>query len=184
MPLTPEAFGRFLHWLSSDEQQAVQDYLSVRKKLTRFFVHKGCDDPDALFDETVDIVVGKIEECLDCPNPLGYCYGVARNVWRKYMREFKPTFRIDIEPPLLRPAGQEQKQELELQCLERCLDKLPAGDREIVTQYHQYQFQGKIDARKTLAIKLGGPNALRIRVFRIRKSLHHCVVNCVKQSLN
>ena len=79
MPLTPEAFGRFLHWLSPDDQQAVSEYLSVRKKLVRFFVHKGCDDPDALFDETVDIVVKKIEECLDCSNPLGYCYGVARN---------------------------------------------------------------------------------------------------------
>lgn len=183
MPVTPEAFGRFLHWLSSDDQKAVSEYLSVRKRLVRFFVHKGCNDPDALFDQTVDIVVGKIDECVDCPNPLGYCYGVARNVWRKYMRDFKPTEQIDIDPPSHPPVDQEK--ERELRCLERCMDKLSAGDREIVTRYH-YQNQGrnKIDARKTLAIELGGPNALRVRVCRIRKSLRDCVVNCEKQAMN
>jgi DNA-directed RNA polymerase specialized sigma24 family protein len=182
MPLTPEAFGRFLHWLSSDDQEAAHDYLSVRKRLVRFFVHKGCIDPDALFDETVDIVVGKIEECVDCSNPLGYCYGVARNVWRKYMREFKPTGPLDIDPPSIPPAGLEQEQEL--QCLERCVDRLSPSDREIVTRYHQNHGRNKIDARKTLASELGGQNALRVRVCRIRKSLRDCVVNCVKQSVN
>lgn len=182
MPLTPEAFGRFLHWLSSDDQQAVREYLSVRKRLVRFFVYKGCDDPDALFDETVDIVVGKIEDCFDCSNPLGYCYGVARNVWRKYMREFKPTEPIHVDPPSLPLAEQDKEQEL--QCLERCVEKLSPDDREIVTQYHRNHGRNKIDARKTLATELGGPNALRVRVCRIRKTLRDCVVNCLKQSYN
>jgi len=182
MPLTSEAFGRFLHWLSSNDQDAVREYLSVRKRLVRFFVHKGCDDPDALFDETVDIVVGKIEECLDCSNPLGYCYGVARNVWRKYMRELHRTEPIDIDPPALSPP--EQHKEQELQCLDRCVDKLSADDHEIVTQYHQNHGRIKIDSRKTLASGLGGPNALRVRVCRIRKTLRDCVVSCLKQSYN
>lgn len=182
MPLTPEAFGRFLLWLSSDEQQGVREYLTVRKRLVRFFVHKGCVDPDALFDETVDIVVGKIEECADCSNPLGYCYGVARNVWRKYMREHKPTVPIDVDPPSSPPLGPEKEQELK--CLDRCVGILTPSDRDIVTRYHQDQGPNKIDARKTLANELGGPNALRIRVFRIRKSLRDCVVKCVKQSMN
>ena len=122
MPLTPEAFGRFLHWLSADDRQAASEYLSVRKKLVRFFVHKGCEDPDALFDGTVDIVVGKIEECIDCTNPVGYCYGVARNVWRKHMREFKPTEPIEVDPPSLPQAGQEKEQEF--RCLDRCVARL------------------------------------------------------------
>lgn len=182
MPLTPEAFGRFLHWLSADDRQAASEYLSVRKKLVRFFVHKGCEDPDALFDETVDIVVGKIEECIDCTNPVGYCYGVARNVWRKHMREFKPTEPIEVDPPSLPQAGQEKEQEF--RCLDRCVDKLSPEDREIVTQYHQNHGRTKIDARRTLAGDLGGPNALRVRVCRIRKTLRSCVVNCMKQALN
>ena len=182
MPLTPEAFGRFLHWLSPNDQQAVHEYLSVRKRLVRFFVHKGCDDPDALFDETVDIVVGKIEACLDCSNPLGYCYGVARNVWRKYMRGLQRTEPIDTDPASFSPP--EQYREQELQCLERCVDRLSPDDREIVTQYHRNHGRNKIDARKTLASELGGPNALRVRVCRIRKILRDCVVNCLKESFN
>jgi len=182
MPLTPEAFGRFLHWLSSDDQQAVREYLSVRKRLVRFFVHKGCSDPDALFDQTVDIVVGKIDECLDCSNPLGYCYGVARNVWRKYLRDFKPTEPIEMDPPSPAVAGPEKEQELK--CLESCVGRLLPADREIVVRYHRNQGRTKIDARKDLAIELGGPNALRVRVCRIRKSLRDCVVKCVKESLN
>jgi len=181
MALTPEAFGRFLRWLSSDDQQAVSEYLSVRKRLVRFFVHKGCDDPDTLFDKTVDIVVGKIEECIDCSNPLGYCYGVARNVWRKYRREYKAMDPIDIDPPA-RPTDQEN--EPELKCLERCVDLLSPSDRDLATRYHRHQGRNKIEVRKALASELGGPNALRIRVFRIRKNLRDCVVNCVKRSLN
>ena len=182
MPLTPESFGRFLLWLSSEEQQAVREYLTVRKRLVRFFVHKGCVDPDALFDETVDIVVGKIEECADCSNPLGYCYGVARNVWRKYMREHKVTIPIDIDPPSLPPVDQGKEQELK--CLELCVGMLSAVDRDIVSRYHQDQGRHKIDMRQTLASELGGQNALRIRVHRIRKGLRGCVVNCVKRSSN
>ena len=182
MPLTPEAFGRFLHWLSPDDQQAVSEYLSVRKRLVRFFVHKGCDDPDALFDETVDIVVKKIEECLDCSNPLGYCYGVARNVWRKYVRDVHPTEPLQTDPPSsLSPAPDKEQ---ELRCLERCVDKLPQDDRKIVTEYHRDDGRNKIDARKSLASELGGQNALRVRVCRIRKTLRDCVVSCLKQSFN
>ena len=50
--LTPEAFGRFLRWLSEDDELAVREYDRIRKKLTRFFIHKGCTDPDDLFDKT------------------------------------------------------------------------------------------------------------------------------------
>jgi hypothetical protein len=182
MPLTPEAFGRFLLWLSPNNEQAVKEYLSVRKRLIRFFMHKGCDDPDALFDETVDIVVGKIEECLHCSNPLGYCYGVARNVWLKYMRKHQRTEPIDTDPALFVPPVQDR--EPELRCLDRCVDKLSPDDREIVTQYHRDYGRNKINARKTLASELGGPNALRVRVCRIRKTLRECVVNCLKQSFN
>lgn len=182
MPLTPEAFGRFLRWLSPSDEQAVHEYLLARKRLVRFFVHKGCDDPDALFDETVDIVVGKIEECLDCSNPLGYCFGVARNVWLKYMRKHQRTDPINTDPTSCLPPEQDREQEL--QCLERCVDKLSPGDRDIVTQYHRSHGRNKIDARKTLASELGGPNALRVRVCRIRKTLRDCVVNCLKQSYN
>src|SRR5450631_1666275 len=77
--LTPELFGRCLRWLSSNDELAVREYQAIRSKLVRYFTHKGCADPDELFDETVDIVIRKIETCAEFPAPLAYCYGVARN---------------------------------------------------------------------------------------------------------
>src|SRR5215813_12121813 len=56
--ITAESFGKFLRWLSKDDERAVREYQVIRMKLVRYFVHKGCSDPDELFDKTVDVVVG------------------------------------------------------------------------------------------------------------------------------
>lgn len=180
--LTPEAFGRFLRWLSADDELAVQEYQRIRTKLTRFFIHKGCTDADDLFDKTVDIVVGKIELCAHYSNPLAYCYGVARNVWYQAARERK-LVAIDADVASLEHPDPKVR-ELELQCLERCLTRLSPGDREIIVQYHAGQGRDKIEARRMLAIGVGGTNVLRIKMCRIRKELRICVVACIKRSLN
>jgi DNA-directed RNA polymerase specialized sigma24 family protein len=180
--LTPEAFGKFLRWLSPDDELAVREYQSIRKKLVRFFIHKGCSDPDALFDETIDIVVRKIDACVECPSPLAYCYGVAKNVWRKNVREHKP---VALDEDLGSPEYPEPEiREHELKCLERCVDQLSPTDRDVVTRYHQGQGRDKIETRRLLADRVGGLNVLRIRMCRIRKELRICVVDCVKRSLN
>jgi DNA-directed RNA polymerase specialized sigma24 family protein len=74
--------------------------------------------------------------------------------------------------------------ELELQCLERCLTRLSPADRESIVQYHAGQGRDKIQARRALALGVGGTNVLRIKMCRIRKELRICVVACVKRSLN
>ena len=180
--LTPEAFGKFLRWLSEDDEMAVREYQRIRAKLTRFFIHKGCTNADDLFDKTVDIVVGKIESCAEYSNPLAYCYGVARNVWYQDTRERK-LVAIDADVPSLEHPDPKVR-ELELQCLDRCLTQLSQGDREIIVQYHAGQGRDKIQARKALAAGVGGTNVLRIRMCRIRKELRICVVACIKRSLN
>ena len=180
--LTPEAFGKFLRWLSEDDEMAVREYQRIRTKLTRFFIHKGCTDADDLFDKTVDVVVGKIESCGQYSNPLAYCYGVAKNVWYEDTRERKHV-AMDADVASLEHPDPKVR-ELELQCLERCLTRLPAGDREAIVQYHVGQGRDKIEARRMLATGVGGTNVLRIRMCRIRKELRICVVACIKRSLN
>jgi DNA-directed RNA polymerase specialized sigma24 family protein len=179
--LTPEAFGRFLRWLSTDDELAVQEYQRIRTKLTRFFIHKGCTDADELFDKTVDIVVGKIESCAQYSNPLAYCYGVARNVWYQDTRERK-LVAMDTDVASLEHPDPKVR-ELELECLDRCLTQLSPGNREIIVQYHAEQGRDKIEARRMLALGVG-TNVLRIRMCRIRKELRICVVACIKRSLN
>ena len=179
--LTPEAFGKFLRWLSENDEQAVRDYQLIRKRLVKYFIQKSCVDPDELFDETVDIVVGKIDTCAEITSPLAYCYGVAKNVWRQEMREYKSVvLDWDLVSPEQPDAGNYER---ELQCLEHCVDRLPASDREVITRYHQSQGREKIETRRLLADGLGGLNALRIRMCRIRKNLRLCVMDCLQQSI-
>ena len=180
--LTPEAFGKFLRWLSENDELAVREYQQIRTKLTRFFIHKGCTNADDLFDKTVDVVVGKIESCAEYPNPLAYCYGVARNVWLEHTRDRKAV-AMDFDMASFEHPDPKVR-ELELQCLERCLTRLSPADRESIVQYHAGQGRDKIEARRILAHGVGGPNVLRIRMCRIRKELRVCVVACVKRSLN
>ena len=181
--LTPEAFGKFLRWFSEDDVLSVREYQSVRMKLVRYFVHKGCADPDELFDKTVDIVVGKIDTCGNCPSPLAYCYGVAKNIWRQDLRDRKSGSPLDEN--IARPTHPETEiHEQELKCLEDCMNQLPLSDREVVIRYHQGQGREKIEIRRLLADELGGGNALRIKMCRIRKDLRICVANCVKKFAN
>jgi len=179
--ITPEAFGKFLRWLSGNDELAVQEYQSIRKKLVSYFVRKGCTHPDELFDETVDIVVGKIEACAGFP-PLNYCYGVAKNVWRQDVRQRKS---ISLDRDIGSPEHPEREiHEHELKCLEHCMEQLTPSDRDVVGRYHQGEGRDKIEARKLLADGVGGVNALRIRMCRIRKDLRVCVVDCIKRSAN
>lgn len=180
--LTAEGFGKFLRWLSEDDERAVAEYQLVRMKLVRYFTHKGCADPDELFDKTVDIVVGKIDTCVDCPSPLAFCFGVAKNIVRQDLRERKSA-RLDENIVSPTQAGPEIH-ELELRCLDRCIDQLSAGDRDIVIRYYQGQGRDKIETRRLLADGIGGMNALRIRMYRARRDLRVCVNDCIRQSAN
>jgi DNA-directed RNA polymerase specialized sigma24 family protein len=180
--LTAEAFGKFLRWLSNDDEQAVREYQLIRKKVVRYFIQKSCPDPDQMFDETVDIIVGKIDACADIASPLAYCFGVARNVWRQNLRENKSVvLEWDVPSP---PQHDADEHERELQCLERCVGHLASNDRDVVTRYHQGQGLEKIKTRKLLADGVGGMNALRIRMCRIRKDLRRCIVDCLERRLN
>jgi len=74
--------------------------------------------------------------------------------------------------------------EQELKCLDLCMDQLSPTDRDVITRYHQGQGRDKIETRRLLADGLGGANALRIKMCRIRKELRTCVVQCTKRSVN
>jgi DNA-directed RNA polymerase specialized sigma24 family protein len=100
---------------------------------------------------------------------------VARNVHLEYLKK-NPAPR---PMPAADPPGQK---ELEYECLERCMEKLAPGNRELMLEYYQRERQAKIDHRKQLAARLGiAVNALRIRAHRIRQSLQSCVENCLQQ---
>jgi DNA-directed RNA polymerase specialized sigma24 family protein len=180
--LTQEAFASFLLWLSPDPGQAAREYLGIRQTLMKFFVRKGCAHAEELSDRTLDRVVLIVHrEREKYPTPISLCCGVARRVWLEYLREVTPVALDDDNfPAPVQPH--DDFTEHEVKCLEHCLDQLPVRDRELITQYHQFQGRQKIETRKHLAEIHGGLNKLRITAFRIRARLHDCISSCMRCS--
>src|SRR6185503_8312220 len=108
--------------------------------------------------------------------PARYFYGVANKIHLEYTRR-KPV------PPLPEPQTDDEQEELEYACLDRCVAKLTAENRELVLSYYQEEKHAKIEHRRMLASRLGiAANALRIRAHRIRASLQQCVKECLQQT--
>lgn len=175
--ISQDAFDKFLAWLDPDRELAGTKYETIRRKLIKIFVCRGCAVGEDLADETINRVIRKIPELADfyTGDPAAYFCGVARNVHLEYVKK-NPASR---PMPVADPPDQK---ELEYECLERCMDKLAPDNRELMLEYYQKEKQEKIDHRKELAARLGiAVNALRIRAHRIRLSLQSCVENCLQQ---
>lgn len=180
--LTTEAFASFLVWLSPDPGQAAREYLDIRKSLVKFFVRKGCAHAEELTDQTLDRAVLIVHrEPGKYSRPISLCCGVAKKVWLEDIKKVEPEALEgeDIPAPVL---PEDDFTEHELQCLSHCLEHLPLSDRELITEYHQFQGRQKIENRKHLAQLYGGLNKLRITTCRIRTRLHDCINSCVQRS--
>lgn len=178
--ITQEAFDALLGWLDADRNQAGRRYEDIRRRLIKVFTCRGCHDADDLADETINRVVAKIDTLTSgyIGDPALYFYGVAQKVHLEYLRRPKA-----VPSPTHPHATETDEVEREYECLERCMGRLPAQQREMVLLYYREDKQAKIDHRKELAEKLGiAVNALRIRAHRIRATLQECVQKCVEQT--
>jgi len=116
-----------------------------------------------------------------------YFYGVAQKVHLEYLRKVQKRqdeTGVDAAARALSTQTVElaDDTEPEYECLEKCLEYLPANNRKLVVQYYQQERQAKIEHRRRLAMELGiAVNALRIRAHRIRLTLQNCVQNCLEQ---
>jgi RNA polymerase sigma factor (sigma-70 family) len=174
--ITQEDWNKFLTWLHPDTDRAGQKYREIQRRLIKIFACRGCDCPEDLADETINRVISKVPKIAESyeGDQALYFYGVARYVLHEYLRE-KPN----PQPPP--PPDQTSTTEEEYKCLEQCLEKLPARNKELFLQYYGEEKRAKIEHRKRLAERLGiESNALRIRVCRIRTHLQACVLVCLQ----
>src|SRR5438270_6548605 len=173
--ITQEAFNRLLSWLDPDRGRAGERYEKIRRKLILVFASRGFAFPEEMADECINRVMKKLPEIEQqyTGSPENYFFGVARVIALEWPRKERP---IEIPPGKGSSRGMEEP----MDCLDRCLDRLPASTRELVLEYYQQEKRAKIDYRATLAQKLGlAMNALRIRAHRIRKHLEKCVLECM-----
>jgi DNA-directed RNA polymerase specialized sigma24 family protein len=180
--LTPKAFDSLLAGLDSDRESAGKKYVEVRCNLVRFFEWRGCPFPDDHADETLDRVAKRALGGEDIRDPVRYILGTARMILlevnkarakeRLALGELANTAAVADEPEPLQPR---------LECLERCLGGLAAGDREMILQYYRGDKRAKIENRKRLTERLQIPlSTLRMRALRVRERLQACVEECLR----
>ena len=179
--ITTELFEALLEWLGPDREKAAEKYETIRTRLIKIFVKKGCSDPDTLFDTTVNRVTLKLPEMVAgyVGDPLWYFISVGRNVFREWLRVKEIPYE-SVPQQIVEPDP-----DFALQCLQKCLDHLTAEDRDLVLDYHVDAKGAKIDLRRKLAEERGVTlNALRVKTFRLRSMLEKCVLECLSGERN
>jgi RNA polymerase sigma factor (sigma-70 family) len=183
--LKQEDFERLLAWLHHDVEQAGQRYEAIRESLIKIFSWRGYYDAEDLADEVVNRVAAKTRKLADSyvGDPALYFYGVAKKVLleRERREQHMPLDPRMKAPDTATESGQVEAGARREECLQTCLRELDADDRMLILAYYQKSKQAKIDYRKALAHQLGmGPNALRVKVFRIRGHLKKCIKKCLQ----
>jgi RNA polymerase sigma factor (sigma-70 family) len=162
-----ESFDRLLAWLHEDRDEAGRKYEEIRHRLIKIFVCRGCAEAEDLTDETINRVMKRAPEI--APSYIGdpalYFLGVAHNVCREYFRR-RPMPDLQPTPDVL------DNREWINHHLEQCMKRLKPEDQEIILEYFWEEKKAKINRRRKLSERLGmTPNALRIRVHRVLKTL-------------
>jgi len=180
-----EGFEEILAWLDPDREVAAAMYVQLRHDLDKIFTFRGCSDPEGLTDEVLDRVARKVQEVRPTyvGDPRLYFRAVANNLVKEDLK--RPKAHVSLEELELREpttsASVEDNAEVIEECLQKCLQKLSAENQRLIVDYYTRDKQAKIDHRSELAHQLGiSVETLRVKVYRIRVSLHGCIERCLK----
>lgn len=180
--ISAEAFERFLASLDRDREKAAERYEQMRQRLVVFFSVRAVCRPEDQADVTLDRVCRRIDEGEPIDDVAAYVLSVARLVELESRRRSRQERRLSWLLSTIPPADSEAAaaSERALECVDACLERLPAADRELLLGYYLDDKRGKIENRRLLAEGLGvSPGALRLRVFRVRCRLEPCVRECL-----
>jgi RNA polymerase sigma factor (sigma-70 family) len=177
-------WDRFYIWLNPDPDIAESEYKGIRVSLISYFRKRVCPDAEGLADQTIERVVKllpKFGENLPS-HPLRYCYGVARNIHKEYVRELSRN-GVDITNahPVYNPSLNEAQDDLE-KCLHNCLEKLDKKKRDLFLNYYLVGTEEKSVYHQKMADELGITlTALRLQILRIKEKLRACIADCQQQ---
>ena len=184
--LTAEAFAKLLACMDPERERAGEKYEELRRTLIRFFEWRSAPFPEDHADETFNRVARKLDEGVEIKNLNGYCYEVARRVCLEVWKGDDSRRAALLETQHQNPAGADVvdsalERELLLECLEQCLNRLPAENRALLLDYYQDE-SNRIDRRRALAEALGlRREALANRAQRLRDKLEDCVTRCFRR---
>ena len=146
-------------------------FLQCRFKLIKFFSWRHCEDPANLADETIVRLLKNVDQgqLVLFDKPYSYVYAIAVNVFREYQRAIKkrPSLVAQVAPP----STPEQTDD----CRELCLKQLSAPKLQLLSRYY-------LTDRENLTGQLQlSPNALRLKIYRIKQELRECCEDCRKR---
>jgi DNA-directed RNA polymerase specialized sigma24 family protein len=177
------AFAAFIHWLDAGVESDGRSYTDMHARLVSYFARKGCTTPHDLADETLTRVARRLREegTITGATPAQYCYIVARFVLLEYFRAADARHAGLAREVQDRSNPPDRARERLLTCLDDCLGRLGADDRELILAYYSGDGPGRMAIRRGLAAKYGlSANALTIRASRLRERLRTCVAGCQK----
>lgn len=180
MLVTQEQFDSLLAWLGSDRESAGRKYEVIRSGLVRIFVSKGFNDAEDLADETINRVTARLPQISGSyiGEPAYYFHGVAKNIIRERVR--RKEISGSVKEARFEPVVeiQEDKKE-DLDCLDHCLERLPAQKKDLILDYYLHEGHQKIRHHKNMAEQLRiTEGAFRSRAHQIRLKLQNCMQQC------
>ena len=183
LAIPPTSFDEILAWLHPDRDEAGRIYVQLRHDLAKIFTWNRCVDPDGLTDEVIDRVARKVHDVRQSfqGDPTLFFYGVARNLIKESRKRAKKEVPLeDSDLPALEAAVEDESVTRREECLNACLQRLSAEERELILRYYAKDKQAKIDHRAELARQLGiSIETLRVRVYRIRGTMETCIERCL-----
>jgi hypothetical protein len=170
--LNAATFERFLCWLGPDPESAGRKYELIRSRLIMMFRARRCVFAEDLADATFERVARKVGDVAAgfTGDPARYFYGVAKKIYLEYQHEITAV-QLRSESSL-RANSESNDLERMLQQLDEALSMIRKSDRELILRYYSGSERNKINDRRVLAEQFGlRPNALRLRVFRIKRQI-------------
>lgn len=180
--LTTESFEDLLALFSDDREVAGVRYEQMRAGLVRFFDFRGCTDPEALADDTINRVALKAGACDGARTVrlTAFFYGFAANVLMEYRRRAKREVPLVENNEVPHDHAASENNEKRDVCLTACLEKLPDAEREMIVEYYAFEGEKKLETRAFLCERLGcSPGTLYTKIFRIKAELRGCIKKCL-----
>lgn len=182
--LTPDVrpFDKLLELLGPDRELAGEEYERLHHGLATYFQKRESASAEELADETLDRVMNRVAKGELISDLERYCFGVARMVLIENSRQEKALEKVGVEHLLSEPVpiiDLKESSEQQLECLDKCLQELSPDDRELILDFYGLERRAKIENHKAMAEKIGVTiNALRVRVYRVRRRLEYCIRQC------
>ena len=185
--LMQEDFETLLSLLASNREEAGAKYEELRKGLMRYFYLKGSSEPETLADETITRASAKISKLITDQNfqLQRYFYAIAVKVFLEYLKKEKKTkvyYSEGRQYNHWQNLDESEYDESKYACLEKCLTKISADEKELVIGYFSKKGGESIAHRRKMAKRFNlKVENLHVRIFRLKKVLRNCVEKCMNE---